>query len=193
MGLRPAVPDIRRLRTLTVVVVVLAVVGAVPLFFGIRAAARDPVFVELDGLPLPAWAASSHADEAHGSRWCIRQCRLRERTWQSTRGPDETAPIFEQALRSAGWTTWLTPSCPAEGVEGYDTCWQRDEYALDLWTRAPPCYAVPPRPGAPSPTRPPAAGPSAGPTAAAGAAPGCAGAVVTARVFNRVSTRTGQG
>jgi hypothetical protein len=183
---------VRRLRTLTLVAVVLAVVGAAPLFFGIRAAARDPVFVELDSLRLPSWAATSHEDEAHGSRWCIRQCRYRLRTWQSSRGPDETAAIFEKALRSAGWTTWLTPSCPAEGVEGYDTCWQMDEYALDLWTHAPPCYAVPVRPGA-SPTASPTAGPTPGPTAGTGAAPGCGGAVVTARVFNRVATHTGQG
>ena len=163
--------------------VLLALLGAVPLFLGVRAAARDPVFAGLDSLRLPTWAARIPVDEAHGSRWCIKQCRLRERTWQSERGPEETAAAYEKALRSAGWVPWLTPSCPAEGVEGYDTCWQRDEYALDLWTRQPPCYARTARP------TDPAVVPS---TAASGqppAPPGCEGSVVTARVYNRVATR----
>ena len=85
---------------------------------------------------LPEWAARNPTDGAVGSRWCINECRSRQRTWESARGPDETNRAFVGKLRDAGWVEWTIPDCQAEGVDGIETCWQRDEYVLDLWVLA---------------------------------------------------------
>jgi hypothetical protein len=183
---------VSRLRAATVIVVVLAVIGAPVGFFVIRQFTRDPVFVELDGLDVPAWAAGKHTDSAYGSRWCIRECRFRERTLESARGPAETNDAYVAALRAKGWTTWDVPDCQPAGVDGYETCWQRDEYVLDLWVRAAVCEVRPVRPTVePSavPTPAASAGPSAVPSAvpsAAAAEPTCPGAITTVKVFNRI-------
>jgi integrin beta 3 len=175
----------------TLSLIVAAVLGAPVGFLAIRGATRDPVFADLDAMNLPKWASVRHQDEASGSRWCIRECRFRERTWESARSPDQTAVAFEKALRGDGWIAWKATGCPAEGIEGYDTCWQRDEYVLDLWIREPVCDVKPVRPTvgpAPS-TAPPA--PSGQPSAAA--PPGCPGSIATAKVFNRIAFPVPQG
>jgi hypothetical protein len=177
--------QVSRLRATTVIVIVLAVVGAPAAFFLIREFTRDPVFVELDGLDVPTWASGKHTDGAYGSRWCIRECRFRERTWESARGPEETNRAYIAALKRTGWTTWNVPNCQQAGADGFETCWQRDEYVLDLWVRAAVCEVKPTRPSVnPTAANPPPSGratasPSRSPTAArssaaarAGAAPG---------------------
>ncbi|MEV6927866.1 hypothetical protein AB0M46_25655 [Dactylosporangium sp. NPDC051485] len=207
---------VRQLRFATVIFVVLAVVLAPAMFFVIRELSRDPVFVELDDLHLPEWAARNPSDGALGSRWCIRECRSRQRTWESARGPEETNRAFVGKLRDAGWVEWNIPDCQTEGVDGIETCWQRDEYVLDLWVRAAVCDVKGTRPtvspapvpsGAKSPTvKPPtkAASSAAAPSPSV-APPGdgdggtgapaaiCPLAVTTIKVFNRISYDPGGG
>jgi hypothetical protein len=176
----------------TLSLIVAVVLGAPVGFLAIRGATRDPVFADLDAMNLPTWASLKHQDEASGSRWCIRECRFRERTWESARTPDQTAVAFEKALRGDGWVSWKAPGCPAEGIEGYDTCWQRDEYVLDLWVREPVCDVKPVRPTVgpvPGASAVPAPGASVGASGqpSAGTAPGCPGSIATAKVFNRIA------
>jgi hypothetical protein len=201
---------VRQLRLATIIFVVLAVVSAPAAFFIIREFTRDPVFVELDNLNLPEWAARNPTDGALGSRWCIRECRSRQRTWESARGPEETNRAFIGKLKDAGWVEWDIPDCQAEGVDGIETCWQRDEYVLDLWVRAAVCDVrnarptVNPSQPAQSPGKPTAKAPASpamssaagnGPVPQAseqdspGPAPTaiCPLAVATIKVFNRIS------
>jgi hypothetical protein len=206
---------VRQLRFATIIFVVLAVVSAPAAFFVIRELSRDPVFVELDNLNLPEWAARNPTDGALGSRWCIRECRSRQRTWESARGPEETNRAFVGKLRDAGWVEWDIPDCQAEGVDGIETCWQRDEYVLDLWVRAAVCDVKGARPtisAAPSTgAKPPSGKPTTkAPSAPASADPGgggdgggeapgpasttiCPLAVTTIKVFNRISYDPGGG
>jgi len=178
--LRRQLREVRRLRNLTLIVLMLVVAGAIPLYLGIQTASRDPVFADLDALDLPSWADVSHTDQAFGSRWCIKECRFRERTWQSSRGPEDTWAAYEKALRAAGWTTWAAAGCSTAGAGGVVGCWQRDEYVLDLWATTPLCNPIALRAtAAPSASAVPAA-----PAAAGGV---CPGAAVTAKVFNIVA------
>ncbi len=154
-----------RLRAATLSLVAAVLLGAPVGVLAIQWATQDQVFVEFDGMDLPKWAAGGHHDEAYGSRWCIRECRVRERTWESARGPEETNRVYAAALRRNGWTPWTVAGCPAEGIDGFDSCWQRDEYVLDLWVRVPVCDVKPVRPTV-GPTGAPGAGTS-GPTARA--------------------------
>ncbi|HEY3006673.1 MAG TPA: hypothetical protein VGJ63_01220 [Micromonosporaceae bacterium] len=169
----------RRLRMMTLVVSALLVLGALPLYFGIRAATRDPVFNTLDGLDVPRWAAVATDDRVDGSRWCFIECRFRERTINSSRGPDETATAYEKALAADGWRRWKVALCPDTPVDGHYTCWQRDEYTLDLWVRKPACAYDPAR-------LRPTIGPGAGAAASPGADP-CTGSVVSVKVRNRIA------
>jgi integrin beta 3 len=138
--LRRQLRERRRLRMITLTVLTLVVLLALPAFFGIRAASRDPVFNSLDALAIPGWAASNVEDRSTGSRWCFIDCRFRERTAQSARPPAETAATYQKALSTAGWQRWEVAQCPEQPVEGY-TCWKRDEFTLDLWVRQPACAA----------------------------------------------------
>jgi integrin beta 3 len=166
--------------------VVLLVLGAVPLFFGVRAATSDPVFQSLDSLPVPEWAAVETEDGVSGSRWCFIECRFRERTANSERGTEETAQAYEQALTTDGWRPWKVAYCPEQPVEGRYTCWQRDELTLDLWVREPACAADPLR-------NRPTIGPSGAPGEAAPAPEQeCTGSVVSVKVRNAIDDeRTG--
>ncbi|GLL02480.1 hypothetical protein [Dactylosporangium matsuzakiense] len=209
---RAQVKRVRQLRYATIIFLVLAVIGAPVAFFVIRELSRDPVFAELDELNLPEWAARNPTDGAVGSRWCINECRSRQRTWESARGPDETNRAFVGKLRDAGWVEWDIPDCQAEGVDGIETCWQRDEYVLDLWVRAAVCDVKGARPTI-SPAPPAATGGARTPTGKASAkAPSaavsqppaggdgngapttiCPLAVTTIKVFNRISYDPGGG
>jgi hypothetical protein len=165
--------DLRRLRMAAILLAILVLLGALPLYFGIRAATRDPVLNTLDGLDVPGWAAVQTEDAVSGSRWCLIDCRLRERTVQSDGTPDETAKAYESALAAAGWERWSPAQlCPEQPVEGRYTCWQRDELTLDLWVRQPSCGAE--AAAAPAPVTPPA-------TPAA-----CEGATVSIKVRNAI-------
>jgi integrin beta 3 len=172
----------RRLKVAALILISLLVLGALPLFFGIRAATRDPVFNALDGLTVPQWAATKIEDDVYGSRWCLIECRFRERTVQSEQGADPTAQAYQQALTGDGWQTWQVKPCPEEPVEGHYTCWRRDELTLDLWVRPPSCSTDPPQAG---PTVEPPAQEQASPSPGAGP-PACAGAVVSIKVRNAI-------
>jgi hypothetical protein len=111
--------------------VTLLLLAGLPLFFG----ARDPVFASLDSLAVPAWAAANPVDDASGNRWCIDECRFRERATTSQRAWKETAAAYDKALTEAGWRRWQAPLCPEQPVNGSYTCWRRDELTLDLWVR----------------------------------------------------------
>jgi hypothetical protein len=204
--LRRQLKAVARLRAVTLSVIVAVVLGAPVGVLAIQWAVQDPVFREFDRMDLPAWAGGKHQDEAYGSRWCIRECRFRERTWESQRGPDETNQVYTKALRRNGWVPWQTSGCPAEGIDGFDSCWQRDEYVLDLWVRVPVCDLKPVRPTvAPTVSAQPGAGPSApasagqGQSDPPGAPPGgsgdasCPGSVATVKVFNRIAFHGSQG
>nr|MDT0656456.1 hypothetical protein [Micromonospora sp. DSM 115978] len=140
---RRQIRDRKRLRLVALALVLVAFVAAVPVYMGIRTATRDPVFTSLDSLAVPSWAAVETVDGTSGSRWCLIDCRFRERTVESERAPDETAQVYEQALAADGWRTWKPQYCPEQPVDGHYTCWQRDELTLDLWVRAPACAADP--------------------------------------------------
>lgn len=180
---RRQLQQVARLRVATLVMVVLVVLGAPASFFVIREVTRDPVFQELDALDVPTWGAGKHTDDAFGSRWCIKDCRFRERTWESMRGPEETNQAYASALRKAGWIPWTVPSCPAKGIEGIDSCWQRDEYVLDLWVREAVCETKPTRPTV-NPAQP--SGQASGPPVGGSPDAGCPVALATVKVYNRI-------
>lgn len=161
--------NVHRLRMATLILVCLLLLGALPAVLAIRQATRDPVFAELDALAVPAWAAATHDDLASGSRWCLGHCRYRERTLQSTRLVAETNSAYQNALIKEGWKPWTLADCAEPSVVGEYTCWQRDEYTLDLWVRPAPCDFSQPAP-------PQANGPDLR----------CANSLVTVKVRNRI-------
>jgi hypothetical protein len=183
--------DTRRLRLLALAGLVLVLLVALPAFLLIRDSARDAVTGGLDSLALPAWAAVGHEDQASGSRWCIQTCQWHERTWRSSKAATETDPAYRSALTAAGWTP-LTTGCPAGGAGTGDySCWQREQYRLDLWTRNAPCGLanVAPSPGASLPSAAPSPSGDLLPVPGASASappPTCAGALVTAKVAARI-------
>ncbi len=178
--LRRQMRERRRLRMGVLALVSLVLLGAVPLYFGMRTLSRDPVFDTLDALDVPAWAETKTVDNVSGSRWCLQDCRLRERAVESEQGWEQTVAVYEQALAKDGWRRWTVERCPEEKVEGSYTCWRRDELTLDLWVRDPAC-TPPPIDGAPAPSAP-----------AAPAAATCTGSLVSVKVRNAIDDeRTG--
>jgi hypothetical protein len=190
---RRQIREKKRLRLVALALVLVAVVAAVPVYMGIRTATRDPVFTSLDSLAVPAWAAEQTVDGVSGSRWCLIDCRFRERNVESQRSPEETAQAYQQALAADGWRSWKPAGyCPEQPVEGSYTCWQRDELTLDLWVRAPACAADPLRG---RPTVDPTADPSGAPPESSGEPPAdqqlpgtdeCDGSVVSVKVRNAI-------
>jgi len=176
------------MRRFTLVAAVLLVLGAYPSFLLLQAATRDPAVNSLNTLDLPAWAANDVKDEEFGSRWCIRECRFRERTLSSTRGPDETAAVYKQVLKDAGWVPWVVERCPEQPVPGSYSCWKRDEYTLDLWVREPACAFDPLR-------NRPTVGPTEALPSAAPVPPAddCTGAAITIKVRNGIADDRGRG
>lgn len=181
----------RRLRVITLVTVSVVVLGLLPLWFGIRAASRDPVFNSLDALDVPRWAAKSVEDRSSGSRWCFMDCRFRERTAQSDQPFAQTDTAYAAALRSAGWHPWNVSGCPDQPISAQDgrySCWRRDEFTLDLWVRLPECAvdAVA--------AQDPAALPSPGPNGVVATADPkkCKGSTVSIKVQNAITDQRGR-
>lgn len=177
----------KRLRIITLVVATVLILGALPLFFGVRAATRDPVFNTLDALGVPDWASNAEEDEISGSRWCIITCRLRERRAESSHPPAETAAVYERQLAASGWQRWKVDLCPDQPVpkgQRY-TCWRRDEYTLDLWVREPSCV------NDPLYNRPTVGPTTPGDGQAVPPAEKCDGSVVSIKVRNAIDDRRG--
>jgi len=172
----------QQLKVVTLVVVAMLLLAAYPVYLFTRAVAEDPIFGELDGLDLPSWAVVQHDDSFIGSRWCIDQCRFRERTWVSDHKPDETNTAYVDALGDAGWRPRTNGVCPTV-TEGIASCWQRDAYVMDMWVRAPACNLPPVRPSI-GPTKAADPTPSTEPSSEATA--GCPSALVTVKVYNAI-------
>jgi hypothetical protein len=189
--LRQQLREQKRIRAMALAVVIVVVLGAPMLYFGILFATRDPVLTSLDRLEVPSWAAQSPEDRIiSGSRWCLIDCRFRERVLISQRGPDETTQVYQAALLDAGWTRWEVEGCPQVEVDGDYSCWTRDEYTLDLWVHPPECAYDPLN------QRPEVAveepGPSADPAATAPPAEDCTGSIVEIKMQNRVADERGR-
>jgi hypothetical protein len=166
----------QQLKSLTLVMVVLLMLAAYPIYLFAQSLAADPVFSDLDHLKLPSWAAYQHADRDQGSRWCIGQCKYRTRTYLSERAPDETSGVYTTALTDAGWRS-APDRCPAATSDTLIACWKKDEYRMELQIRAPLCESAP--------TRAPVPGASATAEAPpADATPACASALVTMYIWN---------
>ncbi|WP_026275006.1 hypothetical protein [Salinispora tropica] len=166
----------RRIRTGVLALVSIVLLGVVPAVFGLQTLNRDPVFDTLDQLAVPSWAATETVDDVSGSRWCLLDCRLRERTVASERSPEETVQVYEASLRGDGWRPWQVDRCPEQPAKGSYTCWRRDELTLDLWVREPACVP-PPVDGEP------ALVPSPDPSTQATE---CAGSLVSVKVRNAI-------
>ena len=172
----------------TLITLVVAVVGALPFYFVLRAATRDPVITSLDALAVPEWAVQNKTDNITGSRWCLLDCRYRERSAESVRSIPETAKAYREALLAAGWAPMNVPGCEPSEVDDH-TCWRRDEFTLDLTVSDPACkqdkrrfregFDVTPSPNA---------DPSASPGASASPTPAddCTGSAVQIKVFNAI-------
>ena len=171
----------QQLKVGTLVLVAILLLAAYPVYLFTRMVSEDPVFGDLDALDLPSWAAVAHDDSFSGSRWCIKLCRFRERSWISERKPDETNAAYGTALNAAGWRPRSGGICPAV-TEGIATCWQRDQYVMDMWIHVPICDLPPPRPSI-KPTATPS-GTRASPTPTSSPGPACAAALVEVKVFN---------
>jgi hypothetical protein len=171
----------QQLKVGTLVLIAVLLLAAYPIYLFTASMAQDPVFGHLDSLDLPGWAAVQHEDAASGSRWCIDQCRFRTRTWASERKPEETNAAYDTALRDAGWRPRTEGFCP-QVAEGVMSCWQRDEYVMDMWIRGSICDIAPPRPSIT------AVAPSADPslTPLAKSTEFCPGSWVTVEVFNAI-------
>ncbi len=175
----------QQLKVATLVVVAVLLLAAYPVYLFTRAVAQDPIFGELDGLDLPSWATTQHDDSFGGSRWCIGQCRYRERTWASEHKVEETNTVYGTALTDAGWRLRTGGICPTVS-EGVATCWAHDEYVMDMWVRAPICDLPPPRPSITGKPKP-GASPSPTPKAASPSpAATCPAALVTVKVYNAI-------
>lgn len=185
----------QRLRMWTLIALVVLVVGALPFWFVLRAATRDPVLTTLDALDVPSWAvvAGKTQDNISGSRWCLMECRYRERSMESEREPKETAQAYQQALTGAGWVRWDVPSCTlTSGGDGEYSCWRRDEFTLDLWVRpitTPECNPLLRNRPTVGPTEESAVDPSASPSPLEAGAEDdkCKGSAVTIKVLNTVA------
>jgi hypothetical protein len=142
LELRDRIRSRRRLRVVTLVSLAVVVLVLLPSIFGIRSAGRDPVFVSLDSLQLPSWAATQVDDHTSGSRWCFLDCPLRERDATSQKSFKETTQAYDKALAGAGWQPWKVEQCPDQPLDpasGTYSCWKRDEFTLDLRVSLPGC------------------------------------------------------
>jgi hypothetical protein len=120
---------------------VLLLLVVVPVVLVLRANSGNPAADQLSALSVPSWAAGNPQTHTSGSRYCVGQCLVTERTWESTHSVDETAAAFATALRKDGWTP--ADSCP-KFPGGVQTCWVLNQNELDLTVGKAPCAQAPP-------------------------------------------------
>lgn len=121
---------IQRLRLALVGVVVVGLFAAGAIVAGADRLTRDPGFAVLDEVAVPVLDTGSMRERAYGNRWCIGQCRVRERVWDSTAGASTTRDVLGAALEDRGWQP--TGDCEADG-HMERLCLRRDEFLLDIW------------------------------------------------------------
>lgn len=120
---------------------VLLLLVVIPAVVVLRANSANPAADQLSSLSVPSWAASNPQTHASGSRYCVGQCLVTERTWESSHPIDETAAAYAAALRKDGWTP--ADSCP-KFPGGVQTCWVLNQNELDLTVGKAPCAQAPP-------------------------------------------------
>ena len=122
---------IERLRMIVLGIAGAAVlVVAAVLWLG-RAFSIDPTRRAVDELDVAGWAAAYASEEAFGSRWCLGECRVRVRAWDSEGTVEDTLREFRRAVMARGWSPAEPDSCV--GGEGEGGCFVRDELFLELW------------------------------------------------------------
>ncbi|MEU4425698.1 hypothetical protein AB0F81_34175 [Actinoplanes sp. NPDC024001] len=179
--LRQKMRSERQLRQVTLMSLAALVLLVLPAIFGIRALTSDPVFSSLDDLKVPAWAATKVEDQGSGSRWCFLDCRFRERIAESEKPFADTSKAYTTALAEAGWKQWKVAECPETPVnpdEGAYSCWQRDEFTLDLYVSLPGCAVEQALPEAGNPE--------------AATAEQCVGSTVNIKVRNTITDERGK-
>ncbi len=123
----------QRRATRIVIGAVLALLLVLPMALLIRARLGNPLSDQLDGLSLPAAVDLHHVDTGGQSVYCVHQCAWLKRTYQSGQPVEQTDAVFRAALTAHGWQA-AEGTCPKQSAGSY-SCWQRDQYVLDLWVR----------------------------------------------------------
>jgi len=131
---------LRRLRLATLGVIAAALLAATGLALGADRWTPDPAYRVLDELTIAPLSADSARDTAYGNRWCVGQCRVRERVWSSGVTVADTRASMDAALEARGWR----PSgrdCDADSPEVSRICVQREEFLMDVWIGPADCDA----------------------------------------------------
>ncbi|MEV6633467.1 hypothetical protein AB0M54_22240 [Actinoplanes sp. NPDC051470] len=179
----------RRLRVGALIAASIVALILLPALVVFRSISTDPVYASLDSLDLPSWATTRVDDRSTGSRWCLEECKFRERTVQSAQETDPTAKAYTAALTSAGWQPWKVESCPDQPIsDGKYSCWRRDEFTLDLWVRRPDCAVD--AAAAQDPDAPPSLGPDG--VVPTGPPKGCKGSTVSIKVQAAIADGRGK-
>ncbi|MFC4335596.1 hypothetical protein [Salininema proteolyticum] len=122
---------IEQIRHLTVAVLAVGGMLVGLMLWGGRSLSIDPTRRALDEVSPPAWAAHDPGDDTYGSRWCLDECRVRVRTWNSEGKVEETGVEYWEALMRDRWVPVERTRCP--GGDAVDGCFTRDELFLELW------------------------------------------------------------
>ncbi|WP_025274505.1 hypothetical protein [Haloglycomyces albus] len=128
---------IQRMRNLCLTVVAVAAVGVAVLLSAGHVLTTDPTRRALDELRVPSWAAQHGDDDTYGSRWCLEECRVRVRTWQSDGLAGDTSIQYLQTLLDNDWLVVPKTDCP--GGSDVEACFTRDELFLEMWVRQAEC------------------------------------------------------
>jgi hypothetical protein len=182
----PASEQERQRARLAVVAAVVVLLLVLPLTLLLWQNAGNPLGGQLDELSVPKTVDLHHSDASGNSRYCVHSCAWLKRIYQSGEPADRTDAMFKAALRTHGWQP-ADAKCPKPADGGY-SCWQRDQYVLDLWVRPAGCgnSAYQPLP-VPSETKPPAEGdvpPTAAPAPSGPATAQCPAAQASLQVAN---------
>lgn len=128
---------VRRLRLATTIAALVGLLVAGAVTVGAERWTRDPGFAVLDEVTVPVLEVGTVRDTAWGNRWCIGQCRVRERVWLSTAAAPVTVAALNDDVTDRGWRPVGSCASPADVSR---LCLQRDEFRLEMWV-APNCDA----------------------------------------------------